>query len=189
MLEIARSIHKQVLALSSPAETDPDVSKDVVEQLQEPAEPTEVAEPIEKRLVEIELRDETWYVVRPSDGRAFGLCTRLSKSEIDKQIRVGPPQKSQWELPADQARQLKKKHPDQVDFWDEKKGNITTRHFYLTEEYETAMQDWHKYVALAQDAITQGLGLSVAARAAIDKLEADGYEIVLPQNGKLQAVK
>ena len=190
LLEIARSIHKQVLAMNSPIEADPQMVDDVVEELSESAP---VEQPLEasaqNRTIQIELKDETWHATRMADGRSFGLCTRLSRNEVERQMRVKAPQKASWELSVDEARQLQRQDSQLVDYWDEKKGNITTRHFYLLEEYQAAMDDWHKYIELAKDEKTVLYRFSVAARAAIAKLESEGYEIIFPQEVNLQAAE
>ena len=195
LLEIARSIHKQVLALNSAVETDSEgVGVNPIKEV-EPAESIApemsyevVAEPVPEpnHLIEIELRNEIWYATRRSDGRSFDLCMRLSKNEVEQQMNVKPPQKEQWELPADEARKIMKTDPDEIDFWDSKKGNITTRHFYEVKEYERGMDEWRKYVALAKDAVTRGLRLSVAARVMLEKLKENGYEVLLPDSLKMQ---
>ncbi|MFT7585651.1 MAG: hypothetical protein ACI9EW_002079 [Cellvibrionaceae bacterium] len=193
LLEIASSLHTHILTLNQSVSQKPETLKGALIDLAEP----DIDELIlnkpsadrVNRVIEIELKDEVWYATRRLDGRSFALCSRLSKNELDRQAIVNELQKSTWEIPTDEARKLQKSNSQQVAFWDEKKGNITTRHFYLIEAYESALQDWHDCIAFAQDAITRGLGLSLAARSAIAKLENAGYEIVLPNNAKIQAAK
>lgn len=179
LLEIARAIHKRVLALNSPVEQATTVADNLGEAF--------AGEPeLQERVIQIELKDEIWHATRLGDGRTFRLCTLLSKNEVERQMRVKEPQKLSWELSLDEARPLQKQDEALVDYWDERKGNITTRHFYLVKEYQAALADWRKYVALAKDDLTVNLRLSVAARAAIAKLEADGYQLIFPQMAAVQ---
>lgn len=137
-------------------------------------------EPFEPRPeIQLEIKNEVWYAVRQTDDRRIRLCDRLSTYQLNLQTQKRPPSRRSYLLEEDDALELSQNDPEAVSFWQVSKEGEVRKQYYRVRDFRQKYRDWQKYMRLAQDEMTQDLGLTVEARAVIQKLEDQGY-LVLP---------
>lgn len=138
------------------------------------------SEPYEPRPeIQLELKNEVWYAVRQTDDRRIRLCDRLSTYQLNLQTQKRPPSRRSYLLEERDAEELSNKDPEAVAFWQVSENGAVRKQYYRVRDFRQKYRDWQKYMRLAQDEMTQDLGLTVEARAVIQKLEDQGY-LVLP---------
>ncbi|MEM7800393.1 MAG: hypothetical protein AAF633_14455, partial [Chloroflexota bacterium] len=129
--------------------------------------------------IQLELKNEVWYAVRQADDRRIRLCDRLSTYQLNLQTQKRPPSRRSFLLEEEDALPLMKSDPEAIGFWqlNDEEGN--TKQYYRVREFRERYGEWQRYMRLAQDEMTQDLGLTVEARAVFQKLEDQGF-LVLP---------
>lgn len=129
--------------------------------------------------IQLELKNEVWYAVRQSDDRRIRLCDRLSTYQLNLQTQKRPPSRRSFLLEEEEALTLIENDPEAVAYWQNSKDGEESKQYYRVRDFRDRYGEWQRYMRLAQDEMTQDLGLTVEARAVIQKLEDQGY-LVLP---------
>ena len=137
--------------------------------------------------VDIILRKGHWYAVQhlncPQKRRAMDLGKRLTAKEVWARSQIKPPSALDYEIPKEQAMELRKTKPEEVGWVEIDIGNGVkpVHRYYLVSEYTPVKLAWNEWKKLASHPLAMSYGLTVEGMSEIIKLQDRGYCVVFSE--------